>query len=140
MSHMHHARFWIAAAIIALAIAAGFLLSVPHTRDIVPSTTPLAQATTTPSVILHDVFKKGVHTITGSLEASNACATVAAQASLESDAAGAESIRVALSLESDTGVCLQLPTRVNFSTTLTAPAKIPMTATVNGSPATTTSS
>lgn len=134
---MSYTRLWIAAAIIASVIVVGFLLSVPHTRDIAATTPPLVNPVT-PSVILHDTFKKGVHTITGSVEAPNACAVVTAQASLESGTSGAGSIRVALSLESGAGVCLQVPTRVNFSTTLAAPASLPLSATVNGSPATTT--
>lgn len=134
---MSHTRPWTAAAIIASVIIVGFLLPVPHTRDIA-ATAPPPVSPITPSVILHDAFKKGVHTITGSVEAPNACAVVTAQASLKSGVAGAESIRVALSLESAAGVCLQVPTRVNFSTTLVAPARLPLFATVNGSPATTT--
>jgi hypothetical protein len=138
MSHMPNTRFWVAAAIIAVVIIASFVLSVPHTIDIAVFSAPPAGPAAPPLVTLHDTFKKGVHTITGSLEAPNACAIVAAEASLESDASGEESIHVALSLESDAGVCLQLPTRMDFSTTLEAPAGIPLSATVNGAPATTT--
>lgn len=134
---MSHTRLWIAAAIIASVIIVSFLLLVPHTRDIA-ATTPPPVSPTTPSVILHDAFKKGVHTITGSVEAPNACAVVTAQASLESGVARAESIRVALSLENAAGVCLQVPTRVSFSTTFAAPAHLPLTATVNGLAASTT--
>lgn len=136
MNHAHHQRLWVAAAIIAAIIIAGFLFSVPHTRDI--ATTPASPGPTTPSVALRDVFRKGIHTITGSVEAPNACATVAAQANLEGDTPETRRIVVAVSLEEGKGVCLELPTRVNFSTTLAAPAQIPLTATVNDVAASTT--
>lgn len=138
MNHAHHQRLWVAAAIIASLIAAGFLLSVPHTRDIALPEEPKMASTTTPTVTLRDVFKKGVHTITGSVEAQNACAVVTAQASIDGDAPETRRIVVAVSLKESGGVCLELPTRVNFSTTLAAPAQIPLTATVNGLAATTT--
>lgn len=136
--HVGHMRLWVAAAVIASLIVAGFLLSVPHTRDIVETAKPPASPILPPPVTLHDVFKKGVHTITGSVEARNACTTVTAQASLEGASPEAQNIRVALSLESDAGVCLQMPTRINFSTTLVAPAQLSLIATVNGLAATTT--
>jgi len=138
--HVGHMRLWVAATVIASLIVAGFLLSVPHTRDIVETAKSPASPILPPTVTLRDIFKKGVHTITGSVEASNACATVTAQASLDGESPETKSILVALSLQSDTGVCLQVPTRVNFSTTLAAPARLPMTATVNGLAATTTAS
>lgn len=138
MNPTSHTRLWVAAAIIAFLIAAGFLLSVPHTHDIALPKKPEAASPVVPSVALRDVFKKGVHTITGSVEAPNACTTVAAKALLEGDAPEAQRITVALSLEKNEGVCLELPTRVSFSATLAAPARLPLSATVNGSPATTT--
>lgn len=136
---MNHTRLWIAATIIAFLIVVGFVLSVPHTRDVVRE--PVSRsATTTPLVTLHDEFKKGLHTITGSVEAPNACTIVTARANLQGDASSIQSIQVALSMLADTNVCLQLSTHMDFSTTITAPAQIPITATVNGSAATTTSS
>ncbi len=136
---MSHTRLWIAATIIAFLIVVSFVFSVPHTRDIVREPAP-PSATTVPLVTLRDAFKKGLHTIIGSVEAPNACTIVTAQANLQGDASSTQSIQVALSMPVDTNVCLQLPTHMNFSTTITAPAQIPITATVNGSAATTTSS
>lgn len=137
---MNHKRLWVAAAIIAIVIIVGFVLSVPHTRDIGTVGSLQNVATSAPIVSLHDSFKKGVHTITGSIEAPNACASVSAQASLVGDAANASGILVALSLEKDSGVCLQVSTPINFTATISAPARLPITATVNGEAATTTSS
>jgi len=136
---MSHTRLWIAATIIAFLIVVSFVFSVPHTRDVVRESAPQS-VTTVPLVTLRDVFKKGLHTITGSVEAPNACSIVTAQANLQGDASSTQSIQIALSMPVDTNVCLQLPTRMNFSTTITAPAQIPITATVNGLVATTTSS
>lgn len=131
---MKHTRLWVAASIIAVVIIVGFVLSVPHTRDI-----PLEKITevvepVTPQVALHDVFKKGIHTITGSFDVSNVCVTVTASTTLVG-----EGIQVALSLSPDDGVCLQLPTTTHFKTTITAPAQAPITVTVNGEMASSTS-
>lgn len=138
---MNQKRLWIAAGIIALAIIIGFAFSVPHTtRDTISKSSPLPVASV-PLVTVHDVFKKGVHTITGSLQAPNACTTVAAQATLLGDASSTGSrLRLALTMPIDSSVCLQLPTQVKFSTTVTAPAQLPITATVNGVVASTTAS
>ncbi|HVB19946.1 MAG TPA: hypothetical protein VNF51_01495 [Candidatus Paceibacterota bacterium] len=136
---MNQTRLQVAAGIIALVIIAEFALSAPHTRETVQ--TPVSPTVATvPPVTLHDVFKKGIHTITGSIEAPNACAIVTAEANLQGDASTTETIQVAISLSTDTNVCLQLPTPMSFSTTIVAPAHLSLSATVNGSLATTTSS
>lgn len=135
---MSHTRLWIVATIIAVAIGIGFLFSVPHTSDVALPEEPEAASPTAPSVALRDIFKKGVHTITGSVAAPDACAIVVAQALLEGDAPETRRIVVALSLEESEGVCLELPTRVGFSATLAAPAGVSLEATVNGAAATTT--
>jgi len=137
---MNHTRLWTAAGIIALVVIVGFVLSVPRAGDVARTSLSQEVATPVPVVTLHDTFKKGVHTISGSLNAPNACTTAAAQASLITDASGTESILVAIAIPVDTGICLQVPTRVNFSTTVEAPAQLPLTATVNGVSATTTES
>lgn len=136
---MNQKRLWVSATIIALIVLVGFVLSVPHTRDIPGTSASGTAVSSVPLVTLRDVFKKGMHTITGSLLAPNACTIVTAHASLQGDASSTESILVALSMPSDVGVCLELPTRVNFSTTIAAPARVPLFATVNGSAASTTS-
>lgn len=135
---MNHSRLWVVATIIAAVVLFGFVLSVPRTGDLAAK--PLQSAAeTVPSVSLRDSFKKGLHTLTGSLEVPNACTAVTARASRMEDASGIEGIQVELSFPDDTGVCLQVPTRVTFSTTVNAPAKLPITVFVNGGIATTTS-
>jgi len=134
-------RLWLAAAIIALVIAVGFFISVPHTRvDLPRPSSTSASPLSVLSVTLRDSFKKDVHTITGSVETPTACTTVSAAATLENGATGLEYIQVALVMPADTSVCLRLPTRVSFETAIAAPAGLPITVTVNGSPATTTPS
>ncbi len=135
---MNHTRLWIAAAIIAIVLVSGFILSAPHTRDVSNTETLHDTTVSAPSVTLRDVFKKGVHTITGSVNVPNTCATVTAQATLLGDASSTKNILVALATSEDTGVCLQLPSQMDFSTTISAPSYLPITATVNGSIATTT--
>lgn len=128
----------VAASIIAVVIIASFVLSVPHTRDIPGTSLSPTVTRSVPLVTLHDSFKKGLHTITGSIEAPNACTIVTANASIVGDATSTKSILVAISQASDAGVCLQLPIPIKFSVTISAPAELPITATVNGLSATTT--
>jgi hypothetical protein len=137
---MNHRRLWIVAGIIAFIIVGGFVFSVPHTRDVARvSTSPFVA--TIPPVTLHDVFKKGLHTITGSLLAPNACSSVTAEAKLVGDASTTGNIlHIALTMPITTGLCLELPTNIKFSTTIAGPAQVTITATVNGIAATTTSS
>ena len=137
---MSHTHLWAAAIIIAFVVIVGFVLSVPHTRDVAQTPSSQNKEASVPPVTLHDAYKKGLHTITGSIEAPNACTAVTAHATFLNDASSTERILVALSVPEDVGVCLQVPTRVDFSATVSAPANIPLTATVNGSVATTTAS
>ncbi len=131
-----HTRLLAAATIIALVVFISFVISVPRTRDVVETATPYTE-TVVPLVTLRDTFKKGLHTITGSIEAPNACTSVSAEASVTGDATSTESILVAITMPVDEGVCLQLPTRTTFQTTLEAPVGLPLTVTVNGAMATT---
>jgi hypothetical protein len=111
-------------------LAFSFFFSAPRTRDVIEETAPVVTPVAF-TVSAQDVFKKGVHTITGSIEAPNACATVRAEAFYE----GAETIRLAITMTPYEGTCLQLPTRMRFSTSVSAPAKTPLIATVNDAPA-----
>lgn len=129
---MSHRRLWISAAIIAVVIAIGFVFSVPHTRDVEDVNTPLPGLEKVPEVSLRDSYRRGVHTITGSLTAPNACTEVSATAALQGSASTTETIVVDISLPADSGICLQLPTRVSFEAKLAAPADLPITVLVNG--------
>ena len=135
---MSHTRLWIAATIIALVIAFGFMLSVPHTRDL-PGVLPAsATATSAPIVALSDVYKKSMHTISGSVMAADACASASADAILVGEATSTQRILVRVTLSDEPGVCLELPTRETFQATIAAPARLPLAVTVNGASATTT--
>jgi len=134
---MNHTRIWIPATIIAVVLLVGFALLVPHTRDVLVDDVRTAVSSSPPEVVLRDTFKKGVHTITGTVDAPNACTSVSAEATLQGDASTTESIAVDISMPSDTGICLQIPTPTAFQATLTAPAELPITVTVNGVLATT---
>jgi len=131
---MTHMRLWAAASILALIILVGFVLSVPRARDGVrPPETSATQTVTVTLVALRDTYKKGVHTITGYVLAPDACSEVAATATaVEGD------ITIAVTLAPADGVCLEAPTRLNFSTTVTAPAGATLKATINGAVASTT--
>lgn len=133
---MSHKRLWIAAGIIALIVLTGFMLSVPHTRDVEEQTPVIQNALIIPNVVLRDSFKKGVHTITGSIEVPNKCTSVNASASVQSTASTTGSIMVDVSIVPNTGVCLQLPTQSAFETTISAPADFPIEVMVNGATST----
>jgi hypothetical protein len=132
-------RLGISAGIIAVIIFIAFALSVPHTRDVAIKK-PAVEAPSIPIVALHDVYKKGTHTISGSLVVSNACTTVSVNASLAGGASSTQSIALTLTSDVGSGICLQVPTRATFQTTLTAPNTLPIQASVNGIVASTTSS
>lgn len=130
---MNQRHLWTAAGIIACIILIVFALSVPHTRDAraprqTHQTTPVL-----PAVAVHDSYKKGVHTLTGSVMAPNACGTVSAAAT----AAGG-GINIAVIMQTEPGICLQVPARETFSAAVAAPPNVPITATINGARATTT--
>ena len=134
---MRHTRLWIIATIIAGIILVSFALSVPHTRDI--AETPAAQpAPSVPSVSLHDAFKKGLHTITGSIKAPTPCTSLSADATFNDAASTTAYILVKISMPEDSGMCLQQSADLTFSAAVTAPAGAPITVLVNGTLATTT--
>jgi hypothetical protein len=129
---MNHRHLWGAAAIIALVVIGGFLLSVPHTaRDVVKAPPPSVPGV--PLVTVRDTYKKGKHTLAGSLLAQNACASVTATSTANGD-----SILIDIALTIPEGVCLEYPTRVSFTNTLNAPADLPLVVRVNGVLASTT--
>lgn len=149
MFRMLHSRFWVAAGLIALAVIIGFAFSVPHTRDGKVQKKPAPVATTTPVVTLSDSYRKGTHTLSGSVMAPDACMSVSADASLfgaasstatttQSVATTSERIELSLVMPADDGVCLQIPTKTDFSTTIDAPEGLPIDVTLNGQPASTT--
>lgn len=137
---MSRTHLLISSAIIAIAVLITFSLSVPHTRDVGVNSVLLSETESVPFVILRDSFKKGVHTISGSVEAPNACTSISASAARIGDASNKESILVAISMPPDSGICLQVPTRTSFKTTVEAPENLPVSATINGFSASTTSS
>lgn len=133
---MNHTRLWTAATIIGIIVLLGFALSVPHTNDS-EEILAVQSETTVPVVTVRDTFKKGLHTITGSVEAPNACTSVSAEASLSGEASSAESILITLIMPTDEGICLQTPVRATFETTISAPAELPLVVIINGAVATT---
>ncbi len=138
---MRYTRLWVVTAIIASIILISFVFSVPHTREVDTIHSSSIATTTVPTVALHDVYRRGTHTITGSVMAPNPCVNLSVDAvpipgsTASSTQVG---ILVEVSLPADVGICLQEPLLMNFSTTVTAPASLPISATVNGVVATTT--
>lgn len=132
---MTRMRVTTAALILGAIILVGFVLSVPHTRDVPTEKTAVAEAAT-PAITVHDVFKKGTHTISGSITLPTRCSNVTVTSSVQGE--GSQSILLAFDIPEDTGVCLELPTNTTYSTSVAAPADLPIVATVNGKTASTT--
>lgn len=130
---MTHARLLSAAGVIMIGILIIFFLSVPHAQEVATqSKTSTARATTTPVVTLSDAFANGTHTYSGTLVAPNACTTLSATALVSGDASSTPSVSLSLTYPADTGVCLELPTKTPFLTTLEAPKDATVTVSVNG--------
>lgn len=62
-----------------------------------------------------DTYKKGVHAIRGIATVPTACTVITAVSTIVEDPSSTPVIRVDLSAEPDTGLCLQLPTDTEFS-------------------------
>lgn len=134
---MFQTRLWAAALIIAAIIIGGFALSVPRARE-VSEPSAATSALAAPAVTLHDSFKKGVHTIAGSVLAPDVCTTVSATAAV-SGGASDTAIAIDIVMPPDPEVCLEEPSAAPFSVSIEAPANVPITASVNGLAASTTS-
>lgn len=128
-------RLIIVAVIFALALLLGFALFVPRASEPPGALHPAVAPASAPAVTVRDSFRKGVHTITGTVEAPDACSTATAQASVTGTSTS-EQILLSIQMPSTDGVCLQLPTKLDFSTTLSAAQNLPLSVTVNGLPAT----
>lgn len=102
--------------IIAFAI---FALRTTEGPAAATATVPDAAAITDVSVTDTYTSKSGLHTIKGTATVPNACTPLTATTSMS--AASSTVIRVDLSAERGTGVCLELPTEVSFSVTSDAP-------------------
>ncbi len=137
---MNSSRLLAASAIIAVAIIIGFALSIPHARDGGVAVLPAGAPTTTPVVAYRDAYRRGIHTITGSVLAPNSCTLVTATATPITTGSSTSAIRLTLSMPADQGVCLQLPSTVTFSVQVKAPQNAPITATINGALASTSTS
>lgn len=136
---MTHKRLWIVATLIACLIVASFLVSVLRAQNAeAPVASIISNITTVPTVTIKDSYRKGIHTINGTIIAPNACVVATADATLTSNASSTPLILLNISLPEDAGVCLQVSTPIVFSTTITAPPGLAIIAKVNGAPVTTT--
>ena len=131
-------RFRAASVIIACVVLAGFLFMTPHAREVVRTEAP-KPAEPAQVVALRDAYRKGVHSISGTLDVPDACATVSASAETAGTASSTETIIVALVVPTTEGVCLQVPSLAAFAVKVSAPAGARVSSvTVNGRTASTT--
>ena len=128
-------RLTIVAITLALVIFIGFAVSVPRAREV--RETELAQESrTVPAVTLEDTYKKGTHTLSGTVTAPDACTTASASATFTSTTDAV--ILLDISMPPTTGICLTVPTGAEFETTIDAPAETQIRVLVNGAAASTT--
>jgi hypothetical protein len=132
---MMHQRIWLLGGSIAFVILASFLFSVPRTTEVAEAP-PSSPEVEVPRLTLKDTFRRGVHTLSGSVEAPNACAEVAASATYEESDTENAHILLAATLTLTEGLCLEILTKIPFAATVSAPANTPIVATVNGVPTT----
>lgn len=131
-----HTRLWVAALIIIVVVVGIFVLSVPRAREVASPTGSTTASAQLP-ITYHDSYKKGMHTITGTVMVPDACTTITADASLDTTS-GSPRIELALSVPTDDQICLQVPTRLSFSVTVAASASTPIDVLLNGEMATST--
>lgn len=140
---MHTMRVWSPAVIIAAVLIIGFVLSVPRVRDLggkspVDTSTPYS-----PVVYVHDVYtsKKGTHAITAKISLPDACTTISGEASAApgASASSTDVITLALDMPDTSGVCLEEPATTTLTFNVSAGKGAVVTATINGTNASTTS-
>jgi hypothetical protein len=115
---------------------AGFALFIPHANKGGEQSPHLEQSTMLPSVSLSDSYKKGIHTISGTVEAPTPCITLTADTSVASGTP--DTISVMITMPADTGICLQVITDLPFNVTVAAGMDARIVALVNGVVASTT--
>jgi hypothetical protein len=129
----HHAR--IALGVFVLVLIVGFVIFIAHTQD--GSVPKEKTATSTPVSILESVsssYSKGTYTIKGKVQVPTPCYQVTAAAT-----AASTTIRVDLSIPTDTGLCLEEPAIDAFSVSVVAAKDASLEVYINGSLATSTS-
>lgn len=128
-------KFRIGFAAFVIVVFLGTVLFALRTSEAPHTTEPLTASSTPPAVSLKDSYKKGAHTLTGSLTVPTPCHSVTASASfLPSEVP--PTIRVDVDAPADDGLCLTLPTDKTFSLSVSAPQDVPTVVYVNGIPAT----
>lgn len=133
---MNHTRLWVVATIFVVIIVVLFAVFAPRARNVVDDSAPRT-TTTGPSVALHDVYKKGVHTISGLLQVPNPCTPISAEAVLSNNS-GIPSILVDIKSQESYGVCLERKTLAKFTATIVAPPSLPIRVQINSVLASTT--
>lgn len=131
-------QFWVALLCVGIVLLAAYSISVERAREVaVPAPKVAAEA---PPVALDsyaDSYRRGTHTVSGSVAVPTPCYVVTAAATTDASSTP-ERIRVDISAPPDTGSCLMLPDTKPFSVTATAPADADISLYVNGALATTT--
>ncbi len=89
------------------------------------------QATTTPAVTLKDSFKKGIHTITGTVTVPTPCTEIDANAAVDS-AQNPPVIQVNITTTASEGICLLRAENEAFTLKVTAPESATVVTSVDG--------
>ncbi len=126
-------RITYSALIIAFVVLITFVLSVPRSQnEQVQDYESPSLSTTTPKLLITEEHDRGVRTFSGSLDVSNACTVVSAEAELVGNASSTQNIALYVIAPTMEGVCLQIPKTIEFEASIEAPEDLPVEVYVNG--------
>lgn len=121
----------------AVLLIAAFAFFIPHANNGAEEASLPAESTpVTPNITLSDVYKKGIRTFSGSVEAPTPCTEVVVHGEISSSTP--ERITISILMPPDTSICLQQITKVPFKVTLPATVAAVVEVLVNGRQASTT--
>jgi len=137
-------RFWTGIGIFIAVIVVAFTLFVLHITGSPHEAVPVAAPAFAPitDVTVSDSYssKTGLHTVKGSGTVPTACTSLTASSTVvaAADASSTATIRIDLSAPTDTGMCLELPTKKTFTFSIKAAKDAGVTVYANGALATST--
>ncbi len=120
--------------IILLVLILGFTLSVPRIQDVAEESETLRteESVTVPTLTLERSYRRGTHTLTGTLLVDTYCTMVTTEAVVTPEDVSPSVITLKLATEEVAGVCLMLAEERSFSVSIEAPEDSMVEVFVNG--------
>lgn len=116
----------------AVLVVSGYALFIPQTNKDEVVAPVEGNPEPAPIVTLDATYRRGVHTISGTIEAPTPCTLVGVESAVASSTPA--SITVSLTLTPDEDICVQVVTPLPFSVTAAAPEDAVIAVTVQGKP------